>query len=354
SPEQLKNMLAEDVDPIELTPASDIYSFAVTVYQLLTGRPPFSRNLADLIKEQMNSAFVPAGEIRPGLPPEVDSLIRQALDYVPDRRPQSAKQFGEEMARALETPAGLHTVVPVPIQVPSPVRSSSSIKYGLALVIVLILGIVSIWVLRKPTKLSSNHKDEKVETATTPSPVKSPISGGLGSPSLRTFSFWLDWTRTDQGKALAGGPIKASGQEIFTNGDSFVINLTSAHEGHLYLLNEGRNYNDAITFYYQSKNTINADRKFSSAELVFDNKDGIEQFWILISDQPVGLLESFTPPGEIPEGQTESVRDYLNRHLPSDISATEDLPSATTKVEGSGNPIAFRVSLRHRKSNKPH
>jgi hypothetical protein len=184
-------------------------------------------------------------------------------------------------------------------------------------------------------------------TPALPSPQVSATSSRSSAP--RAFSFWLDWTRTENGRPLVGGPIKASGQEIFTNGDLFVLNLESPRDGYLYLFNEGRNYNDAITFYYQGVYKVKANQKVPSGELVFDKKDGIEQFWILISDQPVPFLEAYRPPMEIPEANGDELRNYLNQNVPADLSSQENLSTATTEVNTSGKTVAYRLSLRHRK-----
>src|SRR5215216_3868044 len=345
SPEQLKNMLAEGDDVVELTPASDIYSLTVTAYQLLTGRMPFSRNLADLITEQMDCAFVPASRFRSGLEKDVDPLIRQALDFEPSRRPQSALKFGEQLARALEKLGDQPTSPPVPL--PGPRFTG---KHVLALLSILIVIAFGAWLISKSINPETKSTVE-ASTPSLPSPqISETASRSLASNAPRAFSFWLDWTRTQNGTPLAGGPIKASGQEIFTNGDLFVLNFESPQDGYLYLLNEGRNYNDAQTFYYQGTHKVKANQKVPSAELVFDNKDGIEQFWILVSDQPVPFLEAYQPPMEIPEVKGDELRNYLNQHVPADLSSRENMSTATTEVNASGKTVAYRLSLRHRKN----
>lgn len=72
SPEQLKG---ENVDN-----RTDIWSLGVVIYQMLTGRLPFSgENVTDVIKSVLESPFVPPSEIRQGLPKDLDQIIMRAL-----------------------------------------------------------------------------------------------------------------------------------------------------------------------------------------------------------------------------------------------------------------------------------
>ncbi len=137
---------------------------------------------------------------------------------------------------------------------------------------------------------------------------------------------------------------------MFTNGDYFVVNFASSQSGYLYLLNEGINYRDATTFYYEGKFSVRPNTHLSSTKLGFDNKDGTERFWFLFSNRPVEILEKYQAPREIPEGETEQVRNYLNQSIPPDLSSKEDISNAQTNVKGSGDTIAYKAELRHRRS----
>ncbi len=115
SPEQLTNMMETDSErnAIQLTPASDVYSLAVTAYQLLTGRMPFSTNVRELIQQQATCSFRPASELRASVTSEIDKLFKAALNPDPLKRPQSAQEFGESFARAVEEIGLRPTVTPV-------------------------------------------------------------------------------------------------------------------------------------------------------------------------------------------------------------------------------------------------
>jgi serine/threonine protein kinase len=359
SPEQLQNMMETDFErtPIPLTPASDVYSLAVTTYQLLTGKMPFSSNVTELVQQQAACSFRAPSGLRAGVTSEVDYLLKSALNPNPVKRPQTAQEFSIAFARALEEVGQRPTEVPhvrsihVPVMSPSAeskaaVAPPEEIKRKpankslvlIALLILLTGSGVLVWIV------FGGKQTEVANKPTANSNVHAPEPG-----NMRSFAYWLDLTRTNNGKAIDRS-IKASGQEVFTNGDYFVVNFTSPDNGYLYLLNEGRNYRDATSFYYEGKYTIKANTRASSPKLGFDNKDGTEEFWFLFSDKPIAILERYEAPREIPETDTDQVRKYLTQNTPANLTSTEDISNAQTVVKGSGEVIAYKAKLRHRRS----
>ena len=343
SPEQLQNMMDSDAEPVPLTPASDVYSLAVTTYQLLTGKMPFSNNVTELIKQQASCSFVPPSEIRAGVSGEIDDLFKSALNPDLALRPQTVQEFATAFARDLEEVGQRPTEGPRSedhrrLETPSrpsgtkPRRNEK--KRKTAFFVILLIGLLSAGGLF--TYLWFKNKKTQTVAANTPA-------------STRSFSYWLDLKRVTRGRAT-DTKIRASGQEVFTSGDQFTVNFSSPHAGYLYLLNEGRNYQDKTSFYYIGKYTVKSDTQVSSTELGFDNKDGTEQFWFLFSPAPIDILEQHQPPLEIPQDQASRVQQYLNQVVPADLSSTEDMTNAQTRVTGSGEVIAHKVSLRHRRS----
>lgn len=345
SPEQLTNMMEMDQtrEPKELTPASDIYSLAVTAYQLLTGNMPFSStNARELIIEQHNCSYVPASSARSGAPREIDDLLVRALNPDPKKRPQDAKQFAEEFASILgkigsneiNPPTPDPPLPPLPIPVPRP---TGSIVWILVIALLLLGGGTSVWLLLRDRTTSTGPTSAKTPQASPSASIDT------DHPNPRPFAYWLDLRRAD------GTRMRASGQEPFVYGDTFVMNFRSPQTGFMYLVNEGRNYEDAITFYYEGKFPVRANEKVASERIGFDNKDGIESFWILFSKSPVTLLDEYGSPREIPVERTEQVRGLLNQYAITNSSAKEDIASAQTNVEAFGDTIAYRLDLRHRK-----
>jgi serine/threonine protein kinase len=63
----------------KFSPASDQYALAVMTFQLLAGRPPFDGDLASLTRAHMYEPPPSLHALNPGVPPEVEAVIRRAL-----------------------------------------------------------------------------------------------------------------------------------------------------------------------------------------------------------------------------------------------------------------------------------
>lgn len=82
-------------------PASDIYSFGVVAYQILTGLLPFQA----IVRSRAARLPCPS-ELNPELSPAVDDVILRAIDNEPGRRYASGSEFIAALNTALQVPPG--------------------------------------------------------------------------------------------------------------------------------------------------------------------------------------------------------------------------------------------------------
>ncbi len=95
SPEQCRG---EKVDG-----RSDVYSLGVTLYLLLTGRRPFLGETSQaLILMHQQDDYPPLGELRPGLPRELERITNRMLAKNPENRYQDADELAEDLEAAGE------------------------------------------------------------------------------------------------------------------------------------------------------------------------------------------------------------------------------------------------------------
>lgn len=104
---------------------SDVFSLAVTVYELLTFQlPPDARLRAKAIVVRKPDPIVPADRHNPNVPPAVAAALGRALALERDDRTPSARDFRDELARAAVVEAGAGTPLPAPrrivVDLPTP------------------------------------------------------------------------------------------------------------------------------------------------------------------------------------------------------------------------------------------
>ncbi len=93
-------MSPEQVEGRPLDPRSDIYSFGVTCYHMLSGRPPFSGETALAVAVQhLKKQPDPLASVRADLPPSLCRIVHQMLAKDPSQRFASARDLLRELRR---------------------------------------------------------------------------------------------------------------------------------------------------------------------------------------------------------------------------------------------------------------
>jgi serine/threonine protein kinase len=93
-------MSPEQVQSLDLTNRSDLYSLGAVMYELLTGTRPFrAGNLAKLLHQIVYATPPPIHTLRAEIPEELENVVATALLKDPERRCKSGLDFAAELTR---------------------------------------------------------------------------------------------------------------------------------------------------------------------------------------------------------------------------------------------------------------
>jgi serine/threonine protein kinase len=141
-------MAPEQVEGKETDERSDIFSFGIMLYEMITGQRPFSGDtqaavLASLLKDQPP----PMSQRQPATPRALERVVRKCLEKKPDDRWHSARDLKPTLELIdLEAPAMSTASASVPI----PIQSSSRRRWlwpSIGATVLVVMAAVTAWAL---------------------------------------------------------------------------------------------------------------------------------------------------------------------------------------------------------------
>jgi len=169
-------MAPEQFDGTTADERSDVYSAAVIVYEVLTGRRPFEGQGAALMRQILENPPALPSTLEPRLPQEMDRVLLKALAKRAEDRFRSARQFLEALHLAFDdkpfnvrlSDTGEHEITSPhlePEETPSGTHRMRATK---------------VTALRRAIAAGAAAP----ETTAEPHPVKGPAAGGRKKPSI--------------------------------------------------------------------------------------------------------------------------------------------------------------------------
>jgi serine/threonine protein kinase len=389
-------MAPEQLNARPVSAATDIYALGLVVFEVVTGRRPFNPETGfELLEMQRVGVRVNPIDLRPSLPQDAQQVILKALSFEPKDRYQKARDFGDALAWALmnddETrqppsqqsveipPTRLSTdqapraassaalsqkTIPALFESAHPVNPATA-QLGLArdsdaalaskrkprsilgilAAVVIAFTVFAVWYVARSRNGSSGRKDV----------------GALSGSGERLLNYGLTVQKMRDGRPYQE-PFESSGQEIFENGWTFRMNISSAQQGYLYLINEGPAAGGSTTYnlLFPEAETnggsplIAANQSMQSAWMRFDDHQGTEKLWLVWSASPIKELEAVKATvnererGAISDSsQARAIHNFLAQNSSPKPVVEKDSVKKQTIVKGSGDPLVSFIELEH-------
>jgi len=331
---------------------TDIWSTGVMIYEMVTGRVPFSGvTSSHTIVQILEKDPLPLSK---DVPPELERIVLKSMAKNSDERYQTAKDMLIDLRRLkkkLEVQAEIDrtsspsteragVVGDQPIGVQGNKRRLAITLVTAMLLVTAAIFAVNIW-------RSSRQRAAPVPATT----------------EARTLTYWITVQKFKDGKAYQD-PFPLAGEINFEASYHIRVHIRSPEAGYLYIFNEGPPTASAATEYVvvfpsvtanNNSSLISAGQEVQIPEktwLEFDEQQGVEKLWLVFSKQALPELEAARQAASPQSknlitdiGQNKVVENFLAKN--SIKKPESDKGISLTTVKAPGNLLVYAIKLEH-------
>lgn len=190
-------MSPEQINGAQLDGRSDLYSLAISLYEMVTGKRPFTgENTFAIMAAHMQQAPVPPVQLDPRVPASLSDVILTGMAKDPNARFQNAAAFRAALGRVLQAPAAepvYHAPAPVqaptPTPAPIPAPAPAQMKQGMAPRTVYMLAgslatvaVLALLATQAPKFFRTNAQEQPPAVAQEPAPASPQVTPAATDP----------------------------------------------------------------------------------------------------------------------------------------------------------------------------
>jgi len=321
--------------------SSDTYALGVVAYELLSNQLPFeARTPLQLYQLQQAGPTTAVNQIRPEVSEAAQQILLKALSFHTETRYQRAREFAEDLAKAL---TGKEPEV-------APVLQSTAKMWTLVAIVLLVAAALSaiLW--------DKFHAPAPV--------VQKPAALPVPVLPERTLNYSVTVQKYRDGKKYED-PFQLAGEVLFETGYQIRLNFSGSQHGFLYILNYGPAAGSEVDTYnvlYPIDSVNNGSAELADHQLIrippdenwikFDEQEGVEKMWMIWSAKSVPELETvkhLTNPedqGVVRHAsQIQAIQAFLAKH--SKEPAAIERGEGHTSVKARGDVLVHLLRLEH-------
>jgi len=337
-------MSPEQAQAHKIDERTDIWSTGVIMYEMITGKIPFSGSTTSHTIVQILEKYpVPLTKLVEA-PAELERIVMKALAKKPNDRFQTAKDMlGDlrSLQKRVELDAELKQTLPLITRTQDDLWRQKKRVLVFAL-----LGMLLVTAAIFAVNIWRSSRVSNIPPVT---------------PAQRTLTYWITVQKFKNNNPYQD-PFTLAGEINFEADYRIRVNVRSPQPGYLYILNEGpASGTPEYNVVFPTSTANNGASLVPASETIlipktswlrFDTQQGIEKLWLVFSEDVLAELEPVKQFASIETGGlitdpalNKSIKDLLDKHS-SNKPEVEKGESLTTLKAG-GKLLIYAVKLEH-------